>query len=223
MSDYVIGLDLGQASDYTALAVVERAAGDRPSLTVNYLRRWPLGTSYPEIVANVAALVERSPLDWPAVAVDETGVGKAVVDLFRQAQLKARLHPVLITPGHATSSAMGSWHVPKKQLVSTLQALLQSGRLRIANLPERELLVRELLAFRVKVSAAGNETFEAWREKDHDDLVLAVALAAWLAEWCRPFDPPPLPDSAPKSCLVEFRARDPSRVYERGLFGMTGR
>ena len=40
----------------------------------------------------------------------------------------------------------------------------------------------KLQAFRVKVTAAGNETFEAWRKRDHDDLVLAVACAAWLAE-----------------------------------------
>ncbi len=40
----------------------------------------------------------------------------------------------------------------------------------------------ELLAFHVKVKVAANETFEAWRERDHDDLVLAVAMAAWLAE-----------------------------------------
>jgi hypothetical protein len=26
------------------------------------------------------------------------------------------------------------------------------------------------------------ETLESWRERDHDDLVMAVALAAWVAE-----------------------------------------
>jgi hypothetical protein len=40
----------------------------------------------------------------------------------------------------------------------------------------------ELLAFRAKVTASANETFEAWRERDHDDLVLAVATAAWVGE-----------------------------------------
>jgi hypothetical protein len=225
-TDHVIGLDLGQSSDFTALAVAERTyppGAARHTLTVNYLRRWPLGTAYPAIVADVAALVQRRPLDWPGLAVDETGVGRAVVDLFRQAQLEARLHPVWITGGHATSAADGTWHVPKKELVSTLQALLQSDRLRIASLPERELLVQELLAFRVKVTAGGTETFEAWREKDHDDLVLAVALAAWLAERWHPFVAPCLSDLPPRSQLVEFRVREPSRVYARGLFGMTGR
>jgi hypothetical protein len=34
----------------------------------------------------------------------------------------------------------------------------------------------------VKITPALNETFEAWRERDHDDLVLSVGLASWLAE-----------------------------------------
>ena len=41
--------------------------------------------------------------------------------------------------------------------------------------------------FRVKVTDAANETFGAWRERPHDDLVLAVAIAAWQAERPAPF------------------------------------
>jgi hypothetical protein len=44
------------------------------------------------------------------------------------------------------------------------------------------VLVKELKAFKVTVTTAGHETFEAWRERDHDDLVLAVALAVWLSD-----------------------------------------
>jgi hypothetical protein len=57
-------------------------------------------------------------------------------------------------------------------------------------LPEAAVLVRELATFSAKLSRAGSETYEAWREQDHDDLVLAVALAAWAAEsghiWTEP-------------------------------------
>jgi hypothetical protein len=68
-------------------------------------------------------------------------------------------------------------------LVSTLQVLLQAGRLKVASaLAEAPTLVRELLAFQVKVTAAAHETFGPWRENAHDDLVLAVVLAAWLGE-----------------------------------------
>jgi hypothetical protein len=48
-------------------------------------------------------------------------------------------------------------------------------------------LLRELETFKVKVTESLNETFESWRERDHDDLVLALALAAWTAErWVPP-------------------------------------
>ncbi len=49
--------------------------------------------------------------------------------------------------------------------------------------------MRELGTFTVRITEAGNESSEAWREKDHDDLVLAVALACWAAEDWR-WEPP---------------------------------
>jgi hypothetical protein len=73
-------------------------------------------------------------------------------------------------------------HVPKKELVTCLQLLLQQHRLAVASgLPDAEVLLRELQNFRVKITLAANETFGAWREGDHDDLVLAVAQACWHA------------------------------------------
>jgi hypothetical protein len=73
--------------------------------------------------------------------------------------------------------------VPKRDVASTIAVLLQTGRLRIARgLKESETLLRELINFRVKISLSGHDTYEAWREQEHDDLVLAVGLAAWLFE-----------------------------------------
>jgi hypothetical protein len=69
----------------------------------------------------------------------------------------------------------GSHHVPKKELVTALQLVLQGRRLRIAcGLAEAPALVRELQRFQVRVTAAAHETFGAWGEGQHDDLVLAV-------------------------------------------------
>jgi hypothetical protein len=42
--------------------------------------------------------------------------------------------------------------------------------------------VKELQGLRVKVNSAGRESFSAWRDGEHDDLVLAVALAGWRAQ-----------------------------------------
>jgi hypothetical protein len=43
-------------------------------------------------------------------------------------------------------------------------------------------LDEELLTFQVKVTELANETIGTWREERHDDLVLAIACAAWAAE-----------------------------------------
>jgi hypothetical protein len=77
-----------------------------------------------------------------------------------------------------------SYRVPKRDLVSAVQVLLQNGRLRIAaSLPESGTLKRELLSFRVKVNpATAHDSYEHWREGDHDDLVLATAMACWFRE-----------------------------------------
>jgi len=65
-----------------------------------------------------------------------------------------------------------------------LQVMLEAGSLRIAaELREAEAFVQELTNMRVKISASGHESFAAWREGAHDDLVLAVALACWRARW----------------------------------------
>jgi hypothetical protein len=204
--DYFVGLDLGQQQDPTALVVLERRRRPAPgpdrkdALQVNHfslvhLRRWHLGTKYTAIVDDVCELVRTPPLSYPQLVIDQTGVGKAVVDQFERAvwdgKLRAYMRPVLITAGHQIdpSADDGSIHVPKKELVSCLQVLLQSGRLKIAPVPHREVLVKELANFKVKITVAANETFEAWREREHDDLVLATCLAAWHGERCFPWEP----------------------------------
>jgi hypothetical protein len=49
-------------------------------------------------------------------------------------------------------------------------------------LPDAAVLVQELENFRIKVTTERQETLESWRKGRHDDLVLAVSLAAWLGE-----------------------------------------
>jgi hypothetical protein len=75
-------------------------------------------------------------------------------------------------------------YVPKRELASTLVAVYQSRRLQMAaGLALGPVLIKELLNFRPKINiATGNVSFEAWRERDHDDLVLSVAMALWVAE-----------------------------------------
>lgn len=179
---HIVSLDLGQTQDFSALAVLETMDGKH---AIRHLQRWKLGSKYTQIVKDVCNLVQRPPLTCPPLIVDATGVGRAVVDVFRDADLWADLKPVTITPGMHETFTDGYYRVPKKELVGALQVCLQTGRLQFAQgLTELKALVKELQTFQVKVTAAANETFEAmWRDGGaHDDLVLAVALACWWAE-----------------------------------------
>jgi hypothetical protein len=187
--DYVLGLDLGRIRDHSALAIVERTqepdnAGLVETLyTVRHLRRWPLKTSYTTVIAELAEVVRRPPLCRPVLVVDQTGVGQAVVDCLVQAQLSATVVPIMITSSWGKPRTDGKqWFAPKRELVFCLQRLVRSKRLQIAPVPERTALAHELMAFQVKVTKSGNEAFAARTERDHDDLVVAVALATWWGE-----------------------------------------
>lgn len=200
-SKYYLGVDLGQANDYTAISILEKK---EPVTKVSpytrtifetyyylrHLERPHLGTPYPVIVDRVKDLLKSDKLRMldgysfkePFLIVDATGVGRPVVDLFKQAKLK----PVAIniTGGNTVHNVPGGYNVPKRDLITNLQVLFQNERLKIAKgLREGQTFVDELINFKLKVNiSTGHDSYEAWREGIHDDLVLSVALAAWYAE-----------------------------------------
>lgn len=182
---YFTGLDLGQQADFSALVVVERHTIPDPEqkqkttyqFDVRHLHRWPLKTPYPTIVGDVKALFAEPPLKGSTLVLDETGVGRAVTDMVRAAGISAWLRPFSITCGSAVTGRT----VAKKHLIGAVQAPLCSGRLHLAqSLELTPTLTKELSDFQVKVTEDRNETFASWRERDHDDLVLALALALFV-------------------------------------------
>jgi hypothetical protein len=200
---FIVGCDLGQAQDYTALCVVEKITVDASEIIqqkgfeppratsvskkvhhIRHLQRLKLGTGYPEIVQTVGTMLKALPVAKmpPALVVDATGVGRPVIDMMRKAGLKPV--SVSITGGH-DENYVGSneWRIPKRNLVSTLAVCMQSGRLKVApDLSEAETLVSELSNFRVKISSSGHDSYDSWRDSIHDDLCLAACLAVWWAE-----------------------------------------
>lgn len=189
---FVVGLDLGQAQDFTALVVMEKPATEddvKPVLQIRYIERFILGTPYPTIAKKVKFFMTRPELkENSRLIVDATGVGKAVVDLLRVEGLSG-LIPVTITGGEVVTKDDSGYKVPKRELVGILQVLLQTDRLFIdANLRLSQELLNELLNFKVKIDPkTAHDSYGAWREGTHDDLVLATALAAWYAEdHCHP-------------------------------------
>lgn len=201
---YIVGMDLGQANDFTSLIVVRSSDGADPIYTAGHIERVPLATRYPAIVAHVKHVIAalRQPVgaevvrivggvDAPkpdvALIVDYTGVGRPVADMLLDARLDCTLILVTITGGDTALCAdSGEWRVPKRDLASVVQRLPQEGRLEIpANHPMAETLTRELTGFRVKINLRGHDSYgagEDWRSAPHDDLVLALALACWWGE-----------------------------------------
>jgi phage FluMu gp28-like protein len=187
VAKFYVGLDLGQSRDYTAVVVAEKiepsgASGRDYELHIRHLERFK-DVLYPDVAERVRRLIDAPELhSKAALTVDATGVGAPVVDMLSKSDLT--FDAVTITGGD-TESQQGwyAWRVPKRDLIGGLQVLLQSGRLKIAyTLEHAETLKSELLNFRLKVNVStGHDSYEAWREGDHDDLVLAAALAAWRA------------------------------------------
>ena len=213
----LIGVDLGQQRDYTAISVTERVPvrtgemateeywdhryggfdtrqGEKMALEyrVRHLERPPLGTPYTDVVARVVELVKTLGGN-PVLAVDATGVGRPVIDMLWKTlgedlegtSIYVDRCSITITGGDSvTKNPDGGLRVPKRDLISVTLVLLQNGRLKIADvLPLKDVLVKELLNFRVKINiSTAHDSYEAWREGDHDDLVLSVALACWTGE-----------------------------------------
>ena len=193
--EYVVGLDLGQISDYSALAVVETTGRekDRPRL-VRHLARFPLGTKYNQVVAEVLDLLDTPPLAGACrLGVDQTGVGRGVTDMIRDEAKKRwrgrtppRIVAVTITAGYEVTRVAGGVGVPKMILVNDLAILLENRKVKTApELPEAATLVREMDEFVSRVSAAGRVSYGVdgeWRVGANDDLLLALAIACWTAD-----------------------------------------
>jgi hypothetical protein len=164
------GLDLGPPAAFSALAILERTPRTDPAnpekkrghYAVRHLERFAVGTSYPEIAARMKNLFAVPALSGSRLLVDQTGVGHPAVDLFRKARINASLQAVTITNGQGTGASKGGgWRIPKQELVSVLQVLLQGRRIQVApSLPEAPTLVRELTNFRMKVPASTTDTLE---------------------------------------------------------------
>jgi hypothetical protein len=199
--NYLVGVDFGQLGDYSPITVIQcteeirRRPGPagiealEADIVPYYDLRWAdrpeLGTSYPEVRRRVKEVAEREEIRTSyALVVDLTGVGLAVA----QEMVRDGLAPIgiSITSGRKVNEEDeddGIIRVPKKELITTMLLLIQSGRFKASpKVPFAAMLAAEMENFRMKINRRGHETFEAWREGDKDDLVLATAIPLWYAE-----------------------------------------
>ena len=202
----VLGLDIGQRRDPTALAVVEAVAeltgtvvhvGHEPPFgicercqpereDVFYVRdvgRLKLGTKYPAVAEHVAEVVRALNARGlrPYLLADVTGVGRPTLDILapKLATCDVLVSAVTFTGGDKLRGNLGSPEVsmPKGLLVSRLQALLQTTRLRMPDTERTRALAEELRTYEVRVSESANLRAGAFRTGAHDDMATALGLA----------------------------------------------
>lgn len=207
MLPFLLGLDVGQVNDPAAFAVIEPhtityGRSVHHTYDVVHLERFPLGTPYPVMVQQVKQGVAMLPKGGAFVPglpglppyhliIDATGCGRPVADLFRG----LGVWPVYVTLTHGYQTVehdRDQYSVPKPVLIGALQVAMQTRRIKVARgLDEAGVLQREAQNFQYKLQGrTGDDTYAAWRENEHDDLLFAVALAIWYGERYAPIAQP---------------------------------
>lgn len=196
--DYCFSQDLGKLGDYSAYVLTEtrtrvrsrteeiRPFGDGNESDVIYpeiIVRWLERKQVPYDVVIDDARTRLSDLrliDNCAHLIDITGVGQPVWDMM----VRQGMSPIGIsfTGGFKTNSADYGYTVPKEDLISSLQLALRNRHLKFADGLDQELVAQirhEFATFVPKPKPGGGTGYEAWREKDHDDIILALAMNVW--------------------------------------------
>lgn len=199
--EYVIGVSIGERSDRSAVSVVRRR--DDESVECVHLQVWQPGTPFYSMANDVVDIVKAIlrlgpgklvrtgrgtivvPSDPTRAVLDITAVGSAVGSIFVGELEKVGVWaaPFIITAGVTAGAQARVERVPKRELVSVMRMLLEKQSFVYATqLNHAATLATELLYFRT-TNSSGREEETDWRSRQHDDLVLATALACWYIHY----------------------------------------
>ena len=194
---YLIGVDLAQSNDYSAIAIIEEHhRWDRTEdgmlqdilfYQVSHLWR-ARGITYPEVTEQVEILMRepRIMANPSSLIIDATGLGRPFIDGLRKENLRP-IAVVITGAEHPVKKDFDEYTVPKKHIVGSLLMMAESRQLKIAvGLvgPDGEDLSAaisdELLNLREKINPeTGHTSYEHAQSNQHDDLAMAMALACW--------------------------------------------
>ena len=204
---HVMGIDVGQIQDPTAVCVIEHCAGvmDHGSdyerhtnqtatlslqksaerWRVVHMERLPLGTKYAEVITHVAGLLATPQLQAnpdknqsKCELVIDAGGSRGVVEMFTIAGLNPM--GVQIVGGlNTTWARKNTWNVAKHELITLLDARLNHDRFPLTF--SKYLVEGE--AFKQEISDFRRNVSGAGRmqyeaqQGKHDDMIIAVALS----------------------------------------------
>jgi hypothetical protein len=216
MSRYVVGLDVGQSVDLSAVAVLQVTTrqdrvdamidGKGQPISMSWYRKAGGGIKNPRGIDRIDVRhLERLPLKMPypeqvrhietllsrpPLARPNTDLVVAMTGVGRPVEdmfHQAGLDPVSVTITPGDGESRGQDFRDWRVSKLLLVSRLHSGQLKIAkSLDELQALAWELQDFRATASEAGNWRFDAGSGR-HDDLVLALAIGAWWACRTKPY------------------------------------
>ncbi len=199
--DFIFSQDIGRIRDYHAEVLTQivlrtreriehaRRFGESstsdviyPLILVKFLGRSQ--KTYPELIEDTKKQMnDPRVIDNCFHIIDATGVGMPVLEMMRHEGLAPI--GIWLTAGELPHSQSYGYTVPKLEVISALQMCLSSKMLRFTknlNPSVVQQLLEEFKKFKEKSSRrTGHTSLEAWREKDHDDLILALAINCWWA------------------------------------------
>lgn len=196
-SRWICGVDIGKQRDHTAITLnqivpvkIDQYGDVFHALHIRHLDRLPLKMKYPDQVRAVGKLLRHPAITIahqtnPELVIDVTGVGQAVGDMFEESGFN--LCRITITGGDKANEdrdmhgALLGYNVPKRDIIHSILRMMQEETLKVApNLPKMAALLHEFQNFKMKLSKkTGHDTYEAWREEDHDDIILSIGISCW--------------------------------------------
>jgi hypothetical protein len=189
-TEIFIGVDVGKRIDHSAIVVlalswfegkqspIDMGRELHPRITLLHAESLPLGSAYLDLPARLKALLTRyqaahAPYSPKAtLAMDATGEG-TLVELVRRSKVMDQgwFHPVTITGGLSKSDLKDSYTgIPRPDLLTRLRSAFERNLIHLPlEAPGFGDLEHELVHFR-----------SDGRQREHDDLVFACAMAVWF-------------------------------------------
>jgi hypothetical protein len=106
---------------------------------------------------------------------------KEVEETVERGKPRVRFLPVIATGGDTVTLGGGFYRVPKRDLIHAGVVAFQDERLKIGRDVElKDVLINELLNYMLTVNTKTvHDTYQPWRESEHDDLLFAICLGTW--------------------------------------------
>jgi hypothetical protein len=196
---FIVGVAIGVAPEHSSIAVlkqvVARKRDESPKFEeahLIHLERLPLDAGYPSVMQNVRDCLDAAKLHeedrQSDLIVDVTDCGRAAATFMRSRGLEPLMVHMTNSSGDEAEVDYREWRVPRAALIGGLQIFYQTGTLRVAE--ELELapaLKQQLEGLRLRPPRPNPNDPDAWRDMPRDDLVQAVALAAWRVTRYTPY------------------------------------